>query len=73
MQRDPLFALPNLNGYLEQFGDDRRGLCLRQRGMLQGLGAQLLIQDVGGCMQQQAHAIGKETGARSVVGGHITK
>ncbi len=71
MQCDALLALPDLNGDLEQFGDDRRGLCLRQRGMPQGLAAQLLMQDVGGGMQQQAQAIGKETGARSAVGSQV--
>ena len=30
-------VLPDLHGDFEQFGDHRRWLCLRQRGMLQCL------------------------------------
>lgn len=71
MQGDALLGLPDLAGDLEQLGDDGRWLGLRQRGMLQGLGAQLLMQDVGGGMQQHAHAIGDETGARGAVGSQI--
>ena len=48
MQNDPAPALLNLDGDLEQLGDDGRRLRLRQRSMLQCLSAQLLVQDVGG-------------------------
>lgn len=49
----------DLDGDLEQLGHDLRELRLRQCGMLQRLGAQLLMQNVGGGMQRQAHAIGQ--------------
>jgi hypothetical protein len=67
MQSDTLLAMPDLDGNLEQLGDDRRRLGLRQGGMLQRLGAQLLMQDISRGMQQQMHAIGQETGTGSAV------
>jgi hypothetical protein len=37
---------------------------LRERGVAQCLCAQLLMQDVSGGVQQQAHEVGKEAGRR---------
>ena len=51
MQDDLVFALPDLDGDLEELGDDGRWLRLRQRSMLQSLGTQLLMQNIGGGMQ----------------------
>ena len=50
MKDDLVFILPDLHGDLEQLGDDRRGLGLRQRSMTQCLGPQLLMLDIGGSM-----------------------
>ena len=64
MQYDALLRLANLNGDLEQLVDDGRWLRLRERGVAQCLCAQLLMQDVSGGVQQQAHEVGKEAGRR---------
>ena len=53
MKDDLVLVLFDLHGNLEQLGDNRRRLRLRQRGMLQCLRSQLLVQDIGGGMQQQ--------------------
>ena len=63
MQDDALFCLPDLDRDFEQLVDDRRWLRLRQRGVSQSLGAQLLMQDVGGGVQQQPHEVGEEARA----------
>ena len=60
MQHDAVLELPDLHSNLEQFRDDRRGLGVSQNGMSQRLGAQLLMQNIGCRMLQQAHVIGQE-------------
>lgn len=58
---DLVLVLPDLHGDLEQIGDDRRWSCLPQ----------LLVQGIGGRVQQQAYAVSEKAGAGSAVGGQI--
>ena len=63
MQDDVVFVLLDLSRDLEQLENDCIGLCGRKFGMLERLGAQLLMQHVGGTMQDKPHAVGEKGGA----------
>jgi hypothetical protein len=47
-------------------------LDLGQRGMLQGMRAQSMMQDIGGTGQQKPHGVGQEGRRRGVVAVEIT-
>ena len=67
MQADAILVLHHAYGNLEQLQDHGCRLSVGQLGMDQGLGAQGVMQDVGGAGEEQAHVIGQ----KGVVGGAV--
>ena len=63
MQDDTVFVLLDLSCDLEQLQNNGIGLCGDKFSVLECLGAQLLMQHVGGAMQYKPHAVGEECGA----------
>ena len=60
MEEDAIFVLFDLSGDCKEGEDDRRGLGLRQRGVLEGVGAQSMMQSLGGTREHQPHRVGQE-------------
>lgn len=60
MQQHPVFVLFDAHGKLEQREDDRLGLSIRQHGVLQAKLAQLLVQHIRCCRQEQTAKVGEE-------------
>ena len=58
VQEDTVLVLFDLRCHFEEGEDQRRGLGLGQRGMLEGMGAQGVMQDIGRTGQQEPHSIG---------------
>jgi len=67
MEEDTIFVLFDLGGDFKEGEDDRRGLGLRQRGVLEGVGAQRMMQSIGRTREQQSHRIGQEGGRRGPI------
>ena len=68
MEEETILVLFDLCGDFEEGQDDGRGLGLRQRGVLQRVRAQGMVQGLGRTREDQTHGIGQE-GRR---GGAIT-
>ena len=63
MQNDAVFVLFDLSCDLEQLQNNGIGLRGGKVGVLERLGTQLLMQHIGGTVQDESHAVGKESGA----------
>ena len=60
MEKDSVLVLFDLGGAFAEGEDNRRGLGLRQRGVLEGVGAQSMMQSIGGPREHQPHRVGQE-------------
>ena len=60
MEQNPILVLFHLGGHFEQREEDRGRLGLGQRGLLQRLGAEGMVEDIGGTRQQEPRGIGQE-------------
>ena len=60
MEEDAIFVLFDLGGDFKEGEDDRRGLGLRQRSVLEGVGAQRMMQGIGRTREHQPHRVGQE-------------
>jgi hypothetical protein len=60
MAEDSLRGLFALWGDLEEGQEDGRGLCLRERGMVQRGRAQGMVPGIGRTREDQTHGLGQE-------------
>jgi len=60
MEEDTILVLFDLCGDFEEGQDDGRGLRLRERGMVQRVRAQGMVQGIGRTREYQTHGIGQE-------------
>ena len=60
MEEDTILVLFDLCGDFEEGQDDGRGLRLRERGMVQRVRAQGMVQGIGRACEYQTHGIGQE-------------
>ena len=60
MEEDTVLVLFDLGRHFEEGEDHGRGLGLGQSGLLQRLGAEGMMQDIGGTRQQEPHGVGQE-------------
>ena len=67
MEEDAIFVLFDLGGNFKECEDDRRGLGLCQRGVLEGVGAQRMMQGIGRTREQQPHSVRQEACGRRAV------
>ena len=72
MEEDPILVLFDLRGDFEEGQDDGRGLGLGQRGVLQGMRAQGMVQGIGRTREEQTHRIGQEGGRGGAVTVEVT-
>ena len=72
MEENPVLVLFDLGGDFEEGEDDGRGLRLGQGGMLEGMRAQGMMQDIGGTREEEPHRVGQEGGGRGAVTVEIT-
>ena len=63
MQDDTVIVLFDLSRDLEQLQNNGIGLCGDKFSVLECLGAQLLMQHVGGAMQYRPQAVGEDASA----------
>ena len=71
MEEDAILVLFDLGGEFKEGEDDRRGLSLCQRGVLEGVGAQRMMQGIGRTREQQPHRVGQEAGGRRAVAAEV--
>lgn len=67
MEKNPVFVLFELRGDFAEGEDDGRGLRLGQGGMVEGMRAQGVRQDIGRAGQEEAHRIGQKGRGRGAV------
>ena len=67
MEKNSVFVLFDLGGDFAEGEDNRRGLGLRQRGVLEGVGAQSMMQSIGSTREHQPHRIGQEGRCRGPI------
>ena len=60
MEEDTVLVLFDLGRHFEEGEDHGRGLGLSQRGVLQRVRAEGMVQDIGGTRQEKPHGIGQE-------------
>ena len=60
MEEDTVLVLFDLGRHFEEGEDHSRGLGLGQCGLLQRMGAEGMMQDIGGTRQQEPHRVGQE-------------
>ena len=71
VELDAIFVLHHPHSQLEQLDDDCRGLGPGQLSALQQLGAQGVMQHIGGAGEKQAHMIGRKSTIRGAIAGQI--
>ena len=67
-----VLVLFDLGSHFEEGEDHSRGLGLGQCGLLQRLGAEGMMQDIGGTRQQEPHRVGQEGRRRRAVAVEVT-
>lgn len=67
MEQEAIFVLFDLRGDFKEGEDDRRGLGLGQRGMVQGVGTESMVQGIGRTREHQPHRVGQEGGCRGPI------
>ena len=67
MEEDAILVLFDLRGDFEEGENDRRGLGLREHGVLQGVRAQGMVQGIGRTREHQPHGVGQEGGRRGAI------
>ena len=72
MEENPVFVLFDLSRYFEERENQRGGLCGGQWGVRQRVGAESMMEDIGGARQQEAHGVGQEGRRRGAVTVQIT-
>lgn len=60
MQLDAIFTLDDVDGDLEQPGDDGGGCRMSQPGSFQGFRPHGVNQLIGGATDDEAHAVGQK-------------
>jgi hypothetical protein len=60
VEEDTVLVLFDLGRHFEEGEDHGRGLGLGQGGLLQRLGAEGMMQDIGGTRQQEPHGVRQE-------------
>ena len=60
MEKHSVLVLFDLGGDCAEGEDNRRGLGLRQGGVLEGVGAQRMMQSIGRTREHQPHRVGQE-------------
>jgi hypothetical protein len=64
LEEDAVLVLFDLRGDLAEGHDDRRGLGLRERGMVYSGGPSGLVEDLRSPREQQPEGLGQEGGGR---------
>ena len=72
MEEDTILVLFDLGSHFEEGEDHSRGLGLGQCGLLQRMGAEGMMQDIGGTRQQEPHRVGQEGRRGSAVAVEVT-
>ena len=67
MQKNTVLVLFDLGYHFEEGQDQRRGLSVGQRGMLKGVCAQSVMQDIGRAGQEEPQTVGEERRRRRAV------
>ena len=62
MEEDPIHVLFDLRCHFEEGENDRRGLGLSERGLLERRGAEGMMQDIGGTREEEPHSVRQEGG-----------
>ena len=62
VEEDPVLVLFDLSCHFEEGENDRRGLGLSERGLLERRGAEGMMQDIGGTRQEEPHGVRQEGG-----------
>ncbi len=57
VEEDPVLVLFDLSCHFEEGENDRRGLGLSERGLLERRGAQGMMQDIGGTRQEKPQSV----------------
>ena len=72
MEENPVLVLFDPGRHFEEGEDQRRGLGLGQRCMLQGMCAQGMMQDIGRTRKEQPQRVGQEGGRGGAVAVEVT-
>jgi len=72
VEEDPVLVLFDLGRHFEEGADHGRGLGLGQRGLLERMGTEGMMQDIGGTRQQEPHGVREEGRRRGAVAGEVT-
>src|SRR5215468_3152850 len=67
MEEDTILVLFDLRGYFEEGEDQRGGLCGGEWRVRERVGAEGMVEDIGGAREQESHGIGQEGGGRGAV------
>ena len=67
VQKNTVLVLFELGGHFEEGQDQRRGLGVGQRGLLEGVCAQSVMQDIGSTGQEEPQTVGEERRRRRAV------
>ena len=62
VEEDPVLVLFDLSCHFEESENDRRGLGLSERSLLERRGAEGMMQDIGGTRQEEPHRVRQEGG-----------
>ena len=72
MEENPILVLFDLRRHFEEREDQRGGLRGGQWGVRQRVGAEGMVEDIGGARQQEAHGVRQEGRRRGAVTVEIT-
>ena len=72
VEENPVLVLFDLSRHFEEREDQRGGLRGGQWGVRQRVGAEGMMEDIGGARQQEAHGVGQEGRRRGAVTVEIT-
>ena len=67
MEEDAILVLFDLCCHFEEGEDQRGGLCGGEWRVRERVGAEGMVEDIGGARQQESHGIGQEGGCRGAV------